>query len=39
MSLIQDMYKDGDPDTRRAISQAWVNVRSPYPMRALSPYP
>jgi len=23
MSLIQDMYKDGDGDTRRAISQAW----------------
>jgi hypothetical protein len=26
MSLIQDMYKDGDGDTRRAISQAWDKV-------------
>jgi hypothetical protein len=27
LSVIKDMYEDGDPVTRKAISQAWANVR------------
>lgn len=26
LSLIKDMYQDGDPDTKRAIAQAWSKV-------------
>jgi hypothetical protein len=27
LSVIKDMYEDGDPVTRQAIAQAWANVR------------
>jgi hypothetical protein len=27
LSVIKDMYEDGDPMTRQAIAQAWANVR------------
>ena len=29
--MIKDMYEDGDPVTRKAISQAWANVRPHVP--------